>query len=101
MDFHILFSDPKMKYKIRHILHDPIAVCGSQFNMIADHEKNPDFVQDRIADLNILEDALFYSVYVTCYHHSKYEYSPIPHKDTKWVIPERFKPYLDGGSNEK
>jgi len=86
--------------EIAQLLYYPDAVNKPQFGRITDKEKHIKNIQDRIEDLSVLEGILFYridynSIYTTCY-----EYFPNPHKAEKREIPDRFKAYLDGRSNE-
>lgn len=86
--------------EIAKLLYYPDTVFESQFSMITDKEKHIKNIQDRIEDLEILEGRLFYNIDVSSIYTTCYEYFPNPHKDTKWQIPDRFKAYLEGSSNE-
>lgn len=86
--------------EIAKLLYYPDTVYEPQFSRITDKEKHIKNIQDRIEDLNVLEGILFYDINVSSIYTTCYEYYPNPHKTTKWEIPERFKAYMDGSSNE-
>jgi hypothetical protein len=86
--------------EIAKLLYYPVTVYEPQFCMITDKEKHIKNIQDRIEDLNVLEGILFYDINVSSIYTTCYEYYPNPHKTTKWEIPDRFKAYFDGSSNE-
>lgn len=86
--------------EIAKLLFYPDTVYKPQFCMITVKEKHIKNIQDRIEDLNVLEGILFYDINVSSIYTTCYEYYPNPHKTTKWEIPERFKAYMDGSSNE-
>lgn len=86
--------------EIAKLLCYPDTVYEPQFGMITDKEKHIKSIQNRIEDLNVLKGILFYNIDVSSIYTTCYEYYPNPHKTTKWEIPERFKAYMDGSSNE-
>lgn len=85
---------------VAKLLYYPDTVYEPQFSRITDKEKHIKNIQDRIEDLNVLEGILFYNIDVSSIYTTCYEYYPNPHKTTKWEIPDRFKAYFDGSSNE-
>ncbi len=86
--------------EVAKLLYYPDTVYEPQFCMITDKEKHIRNIQDRIEDLNVLEGILFYDINVCSIYATSYEYYPNPHKTTKWKIPDGFKAYLYGSSNE-
>lgn len=86
--------------EVAKLLYYPVTVYEPQFCMITDKEKHIKNIQDRIEDLNVLEGILFYNIKASSIYTTCYEYYPNPHKTTKWEIPDRFKSYLEGSSNE-
>jgi hypothetical protein len=75
-------------------------VYEPQFSRITDKEQHTKNIQDSIEGLNVIEGILFYDINVSSIYTTSYEYYPNPHKTTKWEIPDRFKAYFDGSSNE-
>lgn len=99
-DNHKNRSEAYSPQEIAKLLYYPNTVYEYQFNRITDKEKHIKNIQDRIEDLNVLEGILFYDINVSSIYTTIYEYYPNPHKTTKWEIPDSFKAYLDGSSNE-
>lgn len=86
--------------EIAKLLYYPVTVYEPQFSRITDKEQHTKNIQDSIEGLNVIEGILFYDINVSSIYTTSYEYYPNPHKTTKWEIPDRFKAYFDGSSNE-
>lgn len=86
--------------EVAKLLYYPVTVYEPQFSRITDKAQHIKNIQDRIENLNVLEGILFYYINVSNIYTTCYEYYPNPHKTTKWEIPDRFKSYLEGSSNE-
>jgi len=85
---------------IARLLYDPNSVYDAMYSMIEDKKTHISKIEKRIAYLKSIEGVLFYYVDDNDFRSTRYEYYPNPHKDTEWKIPDGFKAYLEGSSNE-
>jgi len=86
--------------EIAKLLYYPETVYEPQFSRISDKEQHIKNIQECLEGLNVLEGILFYDINVSSIYATSYEYYPNPHKNTEWKIPDGFKAYLYGSSNE-
>jgi len=95
-----LRSQTYLPQDIARLLYNPNSVYDPKYSRIDDKKRHISNIEKRIADLKSIEGVLFYYVDDNDFRYMRYEYYPNPLKDTKWDIPDRFKAYLDGSSNE-